>query len=62
MDLWGFGKRTVGGVRDVTDICDDSDITFLRKSQGLVKRHCYFTQAVWTLLWIDCFETYMVIT
>ncbi len=38
-----------------------SDITFLRKSQGLVKRHSYFMQAVCTLLWIDCFKTYMVV-
>ncbi len=32
-----------------------SDITFLQKSQGLLKRHSYF-------MWIDCFETYMVVT
>ncbi len=32
------------------------------KSQGLVKKHSYFMQAVCTLLWIDCFETYMVDT
>ncbi len=38
-----------------------SDVTFLQ-SQGLVKRHSYFMQAVWALLWIDCFETYMVVT
>ncbi len=38
-----------------------SDIT-LRKSQGLVKKHSYFMQAVCTLLWTDCFETYMVVT
>ncbi len=37
-------------------------VTFLRKSQGLVKKHSYFMQAVCTLLWIDCFETYMVDT
>ncbi len=35
---------------------------FLQKSQGLMKRHSYFMQAVWALLWIDCFETYMVVT
>ncbi len=39
-----------------------SDITFLRKSQGLVKRHSQFIQALCTLLWIDCFETYMEVT
>ncbi len=39
-----------------------SDVTFLRKSQGLVKRHSYFMRAVCTLLWTDCFETYMVVT
>ncbi len=39
-----------------------SDITFLQKSQGLVKKHSYFMQVVCTLLWIDCFETYMVVT
>ncbi len=39
-----------------------SDITFLRKSQVLVKKHSYFMQAVCTLPWTDCFETYMVVT
>ncbi len=39
-----------------------SDVTFLRKSQGLVKRYSYFMQAVCTLLWIECFETYTVVT
>ncbi len=39
-----------------------SDVTFLRKSQGLVKKHSYFIQAVCILLWIDCIETYMVVT
>ncbi len=38
-----------------------SDITFLQKSQGLVKKkkHSYFMQAVCTLLWI---EIYLVVT
>jgi len=31
---------------------NSSDITFLRKSQWLVKRHSYFMQAVCTCLWI----------
>ncbi len=39
-----------------------SDVTFLQKSQGLVKKHGYFMHSVWALLWIDCFETYMVVT
>jgi len=43
-------------------VMNSSDVTFLRTSQGLVKRHSYFMQAVWALLWIDCFETYMVVT
>ncbi len=30
--------------------------------KGLVKMHSYLMQAVCTLLWIDCFETYMVVT
>ncbi len=39
--VWGFGKRTVLGM--VTEGSDrSSDVTFLRKSQGLVKRHSYF--------------------
>ncbi len=38
-----------------------SDVTFLRKSQGLVKKHSYFMQAVGILLWTDCFETYICI-
>ncbi len=37
-------------------------LTFLWKSQGLVKKHSYFMQAVCILLWTDCFETYMVVT
>ncbi len=39
-----------------------SDITFLRKSQGLVKRHSYLMQAVCNLLWTGCIEVYMVVT
>ncbi len=39
-----------------------SDDTFLLKSQGLVKKHSYFMQAVCIFLWTDCFETYMVVT
>ncbi len=30
-----------------------SDVTFLWKSQGLLKKHSYFMQAVCTLLWTD---------
>ncbi len=39
-----------------------SDVTFLGKSKGLVKNHSYFKQAVCTLLWLDCFETCMIVT
>ncbi len=39
-----------------------SDITFLQKSQGLVKKHSYFMQAVCTLLWIECIEIDLVVT
>ncbi len=58
--VWGFGKRTVGGARDGDRRrwLSSSDVTFLRKSQGLVKNHSYFMQAVCTLLWIDCFDLY----
>ncbi len=49
---------TVGGAQD-GDCSSSSDVTFLRKSQGLVKN---VIQAVCTLLWTDCFETYMVVT
>ncbi len=60
----GLGKRMVGGARDGDwrRWLSSSDITFLRKSQRLVKRHSYFMQAVWALLWTDCFGTYMVVT
>ncbi len=34
-----------------------SDVTFLRKSQGFMKKYSYFMQAVCILLWTDCFET-----
>ncbi len=47
----------MGGARDGDS---GSDITFLWESQGLLKKH--FMQAVCTLLWIDCFKTYMVVT
>ncbi len=62
--VWGFGKRTVGGAQDGDwrRWLSSSDVTFLRKSQGLVKNHSYFMQAVCILLWIDCFESYMVVT
>ncbi len=39
----------------LTSDLSSSDITFLQKSQGLLKRHSY-------LMWIDCFETYMEVT
>ncbi len=39
-----------------------SDVTFIQKSQGLMKKHSYFMQAVCILLWTDCFETYMIVT
>ncbi len=56
----GFGRRTVGGAwdGDWKRWLSSSDVTFLQKSQGLVKRHSYFMQAVCTSLWIDCFETH----
>ncbi len=61
--VWGFGERTVGGAQDVDwrRWLSNPDITFLRKLQGLVKNHSYFMQAVCTLLWTDCFETYSYI-
>ncbi len=57
-------EGTVGGVQDGDWRwwLSSSDVTFLRKSQGIVKKHSYFMQAVCTLLWIDCFETYIVVT
>ncbi len=56
MGRWAvLGMVTEGGD-------SSSDVTFLRKSQGLVKKHSYFMQAVCILLWIDCIETYMVVT
>ncbi len=42
--------------------CLSSHITFLWKSQVFMKKHSYFMQAVCSLLWTDCFETYMVVT
>ncbi len=59
-----MGRWMVGGARDGDwrQWLSSSDITLLRRSQGLVKRHSYFMQAVSTLLWTDCFETYMVVT
>ncbi len=62
--VWGFGKRTVGSARDGDwrRWLSRSDITFLRKLHGLVKKHSYFMQSVCTLLWTDCFKTYMVVT
>ncbi len=56
----GLAKGRWAVVGMVTE--GSSDVTFLRKSQGLVKKHSNFMQAVCTLLWIDCFETYMVVT
>ncbi len=35
---------------------------FYGSNKGLWKNHSYFMQAVCTLLWTDCFETYMVVT
>ncbi len=47
--------ETVGGD-------SSSELTFLWKSEGLVKKHIYFMQAMCILLWTECFETYMVVT
>ncbi len=52
--VWGFGKRMVGGVRDEHHIF--TEVTRTRET------HSNYMQAVCTLLWIDCFETYMVVT
>ncbi len=52
--VWGFGKRMVDGVRDEHHIF--TEVTRTRET------HSNFMQAVCTLLWIDCFETYMVVT
>ncbi len=62
--VWGFGKKRVGGAwdGDWRLWLSSSDVIFLQKSQGLVKNHSYFIQAVWALLWIDRFETYIVVT
>ncbi len=47
MGRWALlGMVTEGGD-------SSSDVTFLWKSQGLVKRHSYFMQTVCTLLWTD---------
>ncbi len=40
---------TVGGARQWLS---SSDVTFLRKSQGLVKKHSYFMLAVCILRWL----------
>ncbi len=55
---------TVGGTRDGDwrRWLSSSDVTFLQKSQGLVKKHSYFMQAVCILLWTDCFEILMLVT
>ncbi len=60
----GVWQKNGGGARDGDwrRWPSSSEVTFLWKSQGLVKNHSYFMQAVCTLLWIDCFETYMVVT
>ncbi len=60
----GLAKGRWAVLRMVTEGGDlsSSDVTFLQKSQGLVKKHSNFMQAVCILLWIDCFETYMVVT
>ncbi len=58
----GLAKGWWAVLRVVTERGDgvsSSDVTFLQKSQGLVKRHSYFMQAVRILLWTDCFEMYM---
>ncbi len=54
----------VGGARDGDwRRCLSNHITFLQKSSlRFVKKHSYFMQAVCSLLWTDCFETYMVVT
>ncbi len=66
MDATLSGGLAKGGwavLGTVTEGGDSSlDVTFLQKSQGLVKKHHYFMQAVWALLWTDCFETYMVVS
>ncbi len=55
---------TVGGARDGDwrRWLSSSDVTFLQKSEWLMKKHSYFMQTVCTLLWTDCFETYIVVT
>ncbi len=59
----GVAKGRWAVLRMVTEGGDScSDVTFLRKSQGLIKRHSYFMHAVCILRWTDCFETYMVVT
>ncbi len=56
--VWGFGKRTVGSASGWW--LKNMWWHIFTESQGLVKKHSNFMQAVCTLLWIDCFETYMV--
>ncbi len=53
--VWGFGKRTVGGARDdwVVLTSHFMEVTRTREKTATL---C----AVCTLLWMDCFETYMV--
>ncbi len=58
---WWDGGAVLGMVTEGGDP-SSSDVTFLQKSQGHVKKHSNFMQAVCTLLWTDCFETYMVVT
>ncbi len=51
----GFGRRTVGGARggDWRRWMSSYDVTFLRKSQALVKRHRYFNYCVhFTVDWL----------
>ncbi len=46
---------TVGGARCTGCRMSSSDVTFLRKSLGLVNKHSYFMLSVCILLWTDCF-------
>ncbi len=56
------GRWAVLGMVTEGGDLSSSDITLLRKSQMLVKNLSYFMQAVRTLLWSDCFETYIAVT
>ncbi len=51
-----LASHTVFHILYSREVCD------FGRTEGLVKNHSYFMQAVCTLLWIDCFENYMVVT